>query len=229
MHFKLLIILLGLALSSTCISQSNIYLTDGTAIQADSIKIFKSSVTYFIYNHNSLNSKSIQKSMIDSIATQSQKTAIFTNNQTSSSKTAESIEQNSKIDQVHLRIKKGAFSTKYYTQNDEISAQEFNEILSTNRVAHQLYNKGNGQVNIGNVIGYPSGFLLGYQLGNAIRGQGVNKTVLFGALVAGVISISITSKGSKNIAKALNDFNSSEQSAFGLSLGAGGAQLTYTF
>ena len=105
--------------------------------------------------------------------------------------------------------------------NKKLSTEDVREAYKNDYEALRLYNTGKTQNTVANVIGIPSGFVFGWQLGTLLVGGEVNSgaMVISGAGVA--TSIILGFLGNDNIKESIEVYNSKSESANNFSLNIG--------
>lgn len=96
---------------------------------------------------------------------------------------------------------------KFYVNGKKVSKNEILSILESESDSQTNFKKGIRTLNIGEVIGFPAGFMFGYSLAQILRGKGPSPSTFAFSGILGGISLILTSKGNSTIHKALSNFN----------------------
>lgn len=126
-----------------------------------------------------------------------------------------------------IRHVKGFFGNDFHIGEKVISKKEVKARLASNPKALHLFQRGMGKVQASNVIGIPVGIWFGWNLGNLLRGDSVNKISIYGSAVVSAITISSGYRGNIMIHRAIKQYNheGSQDSSLGVHIGLGGQGL----
>ncbi|MFH1851670.1 MAG: hypothetical protein ABIA75_04930 [Candidatus Neomarinimicrobiota bacterium] len=85
-----------------------------------------------------------------------------------------------------ITCKKGALGNKYFQDGKILSLKKLNDLLATVPAAGEELEQARKIMNKGNLLAYPGGFLIGYPIGYATSGAGLNvPMILCGCVLAG--------------------------------------------
>ena len=90
----------------------------------------------------------------------------------------------------------------------KLNAKQVRELMSANQDALAKYNNGRSLLVTGQVIGYPSAFLFGWDLGTRLGGGEGNGTLLAVSAVGTVAGMVMMFVGESNIRSSLTLYNS---------------------
>ncbi len=109
-------------------------------------------------------------------------------------------------DSVH--VYKNFWGYKFYQDDERLNFNQLPHIMEDDQGAYYLINKARNNITIASIISGTGGFLIGWQLGNALFGGEPNWTLaaIGGGLI--VISIPISSKSYKQSLEAVKMYNS---------------------
>jgi len=115
------------------------------------------------------------------------------------------------INAQEITVEKVFGGYKFSRNGEKLSQKDVMEILKMNTQTAELAQAAQTNFTVGNILGFAGGFLVGWPLGSAIRGDEPNWTLA--AVGAGLIGLSIpfTSAGNKKLKKALDLYNKSFQ------------------
>lgn len=110
-----------------------------------------------------------------------------------------------------LYLRNGFWGLNVHSKEKDYSASNLMNLYDEigNIEAQQLFTKGREQNILGNIVGIPSSFLFGWQLGNTIYGKESNSTIYIASALGTIISLFITSSGTKKIKKSVVSYNDS--------------------
>lgn len=98
---------------------------------------------------------------------------------------------------------------KYYADGVKISKSKFDELfLRKDPALYYEFNSGRSSVEMGNVLGFAGGFMLGWNIGNLITGMSKKFTLGGAGLGLVVITIAIQSSGYKKMKQTIDIYNS---------------------
>lgn len=107
-----------------------------------------------------------------------------------------------------LRVGNGFFGPSVRRYGRSLNPSQVRELYDVNDEALHLYNTGRSYTIIGNVLGFPFGYILGSQLANYFSSNRRVKESLFVASVMGsFVSIIFSVKGLRNIKKSTKVYN----------------------
>lgn len=127
----------------------------------------------------------------------------------------------------YLAIKFGLFK-KYYEGGEKISKYAFEEKIKTNPLGYKQYRSGKNMMITSNIIGIPSGFIFGYQLGYILfdrrsttyySRRGPNNIVLLVSGFAWGTAVGLEYAGKTKIIKSIRTYNQSVNPGIGYRLG----------
>ncbi len=118
-----------------------------------------------------------------------------------------------------LYLKNGYFGPKVYSKEKNYSSDNVMYLYDEigNIEAQQLFAKGRNQNILGNIIGLPSSFMFGWQLGNTLSGQESNTTIYVASAIGTIVSLLISSSAIKKINKSVVSYNESVTTRLGIS------------
>jgi len=125
---------------------------------------------------------------------------------------------NSKNSQVeydkYLKIDFGSLWNKYYEGEKKITKHEFVSIIKSHPAAYRQYKQGKGLSVTSDIIGLPSGIVLGSNLGTWVRsGNQQNYIILVVSGICAGGSMILKYVGREKIRKAIDTYNSSKYPA----------------
>lgn len=108
----------------------------------------------------------------------------------------------------YLYVSSGYFGPSMYRDGFKQSSTEVRKLYENNPEALYLFNSGHTMNNLGNVFGIPSGFFVGWELGNFFSSNAkVNPEIMVFAGVGSLISIVLNKNGVSNIRKSAELYN----------------------
>ncbi len=112
-----------------------------------------------------------------------------------------------------ISMKGSLGSYDYYINGKRISLSRAIKIMETNPVAYNQMRSARSSRNLSNVLSFTGAFLVGWELGNMLRGDDVN--LIVGSLGAGLViaSFPVATAYSRKAKQALETYNSGLQSA----------------
>lgn len=130
-----------------------------------------------------------------------------------------------------LRVKVGFFGNiKYYEGDNRVSKSHYKQKMYKNYDSYKLFMKGNRMYNLGNIIGFPAAFLVGYNIGTKLNaGKLSNPTALTisGLIMAG--SIVIGYYGEAKMKRANRLFNSKIDKRLNINVNQNAINLVFNF
>ena len=100
------------------------------------------------------------------------------------------------------------YNNGVFQNGTKLKAEQVKGAMSDNSEALALYNSGRSLFVVGQVIAYPSAFLLGFDLGTRLGGGEGNGTVLAVGAVGTVVGLIIGLSGEKKIKNSVLLYNS---------------------
>lgn len=135
------------------------------------------------------------------------------------------------IENRELRIESKFLGFDYYDGYEKISKNDFIEKLNGNAEALNSFYGGRSLINIGNVIGIPSGFVFGYLLGKRIVSKNNRQSTTL-TLVSGVVWLSssiLVYSGRIKLEKSLLKVNHANGLSSKITVGNHGLGYVLTF
>jgi len=105
-----------------------------------------------------------------------------------------------------------------------LNSEEIRELYADHEEALSKYNGGKTKITIGNIIGLPSAFIFGYQLGAGMAGGEINSTVLVVSGVGFLGGMILSLSGTSSIKQSVEIYNSEVSSTASLNLKMGFTQ-----
>ena len=122
---------------------------------------------------------------------------------------------------IPLSTKNGFFSTGIYLGDKKLTPIQVRQLYDGTNEALGKYNTGRAFSTIGNVIGLPAAFIMGYQLGKSIAGREINKDALAISSICTATGMILILVGDGSIKKSVRIYNSEIESKNSVQLNMG--------
>ena len=127
-----------------------------------------------------------------------------------------------------LSIKHKLF-THYYEGDTEISKYAFNSKLATNTLAYKSYRSGRRLRIAANIIGIPSGFVMGWNIGSLIFRNTVHEKAFISSSIVWAIAFGMETSGEAKMKKAIKKYNQSTDIGYRFNINPNGVGLALQF
>ncbi|MEO0896785.1 MAG: hypothetical protein AAFY71_10330 [Bacteroidota bacterium] len=106
-----------------------------------------------------------------------------------------------------IEYNKSTFGTTFTSDGEKLSMKELTSSLSINPEASTFLKKGKSQSALATVLAAAGGIMVGWELGGALAGNGINPAVAGVGSLLILIGIPISSGGTKNMTRAVDLYN----------------------